>query len=1030
MKKILTLMAAMSACAGQALAADYVWSVDNTGNITADVKGDIAFADNQFTFSVDSGEKVWVKGTNVTVTFGGAKLTGTETTFDMEGTGMLYSPAGSGKVTVTLGEGSSIEKIKVVGSASMKLEGMFVDVQNAIKEANRETAKWAGENSEFLNFFTAVRAQINDQGRKNQALRAELEKHQKENRVDDYAIQLERGFDNVKKAVATTLSQAKNFKATYDNIVGTDVAAINAQLETGKKKPSSAEVNRFVNTANDKLVYIYDWEYKDGTIQKVAKNNGLKTSWVETEWESFNTDIANIKADALAELGKFPLCFKSVNRAAFQARYKTLQDEAKNVIARAIFERDHKDNILKLNDQMAKIEKIAATSDAPFQLPGDPAAYENYKQVVSELAIFVNADNDRRKVEQKDLNALVTGQYNSAKAAFDKAEADFVNQAIAALKTKAGEIQKSLDDTSYKISAKYANEPNTQKIYEAKFAEIQQNLDKAKDTYVASTAKYKDDVVRGYQEGVAALAGVSKDIDAQWNETLTAQKKEVLGYNETAAAELLGLIEDVRSIYNDNVLRIKKWVDASWTGSDVDVKLNANLNQLFSVAGGVDKMKEDVEADHKNRTDLINATSDIEFNANDNKYRLLDGKDKVVEFKKNIEDVKASILAELEDAVFTANKAAADHLKGTPRKTALNAVSTAQRAGQKNDNLWPGAKNERMSGIAVGLFQKEYGKIAFKDLSEKDEAKQGFGYVGEADAIIAAGYVEDESKVDIEKQKLADIVGDVEAILKKVPVAVNDLTTGALKDYTELYAAIYEQKIDWNIVKAETAKWQKGVGDAFDVTERLKELNQLFDGVKDVDGATEDGAYTTLEKGNNPVNAASLKDEIGAKIDLFKAGLYEIRNYPNIQKNNKFMSEVASKDIESVKAELASALESVKAYDEAIQKEAAQQLNAAQQMLDEATSAIETACKNLSLVDNYTSGENLKQKLTDVSDEIKAVLEWAAEQAKDVAGDLNGDKKVDAADAAIVVDNIANGTMTTADYTDFLRALLEYNKDK
>ena len=76
MKKILTLMAAMSAVAGPAMAADYVWNVDATGNITAEEKGDIAFANNKFTFTVNSDEKVWVKGSNVTVSYGGKKLTG------------------------------------------------------------------------------------------------------------------------------------------------------------------------------------------------------------------------------------------------------------------------------------------------------------------------------------------------------------------------------------------------------------------------------------------------------------------------------------------------------------------------------------------------------------------------------------------------------------------------------------------------------------------------------------------------------------------------------------------------------------------------------------------------------------------------------------------------------------------------------------------------------------------------------------------------------------------------------------------
>ena len=116
MKKILTLMAAMSAVAGPAMADDYVWNVDATGNITAEEKGDIAFANNKFTFTVNSGEKVWVKGSNVTVSFGGVNLTGKEVTFDMEGAGLLYTHRATSKVqvTVTLNTNSTNEKIKVV----------------------------------------------------------------------------------------------------------------------------------------------------------------------------------------------------------------------------------------------------------------------------------------------------------------------------------------------------------------------------------------------------------------------------------------------------------------------------------------------------------------------------------------------------------------------------------------------------------------------------------------------------------------------------------------------------------------------------------------------------------------------------------------------------------------------------------------------------------------------------------------------------------------------------------------------------
>ena len=490
---------------------------------------------------------------------------------------------------------------------------------------------------------------------------------------------------------------------------------------------------------------------------------------------------------------------------------------------------------------------------------------------------------------------------------------------------------------------------------------------------------------------------------------------------------MLENVEKVRKAYNDNVLRIKKWVDATWTDEeDTDVKLNATLKELFSVAGGVDKMKDDIVADTLRYTKLINETPDVEFNANDNQYRLLKGE--AEKFTTNIQTVKTAIMAQINEAVFTANLRAANYLNGSPMSNAYWYVADAQEAGHEYANLWPGTKHEFMSAEAVALFQKEFEKIAHKDAN-----KQGAGYLDEAERIIAAGHVTDFAKVDIDKQKLADQVADVEAIFAKVKPAVDALNEE--KDaYKKLYEAIYVQKIDWNVVKAEAATYQNAINDAakkynttgFDVTARLKELNKLFDGVKNVDGCTEDGAYTTLEKGTNPVNAkdAELNASINKKIEDFKAGLNEIRHYPEILKNKAAMT-TADADIKAVEAELVNAREAIKAYNETVQAGATQLLNGAESALKTAKAAIEDASNKLTLADNYTEGQNLKQGLTNASQEIKDALAWAAQAAKDADLDYNGDGKVDVKD---LVDADADFQNTGDGFTfyKFLDAYLEY----
>lgn len=1026
MKKILTLMAAMSAVAGPAMAADYVWNVDATGNITTDVKGDIAFANNKFTFTVNSGEKVWVKGSNVTVSFGGANLTGVETTFDMEGTGMLYTPGATGQVTVTLGANSTIEKIKVVGEYSMRIEGLFEAVKAEVQKANQETAVWATE-AELEPFFTAVRAQINKQGAINQEVRALLEQYQAENSVDEHAAalmgRLNAAILNIKKYVIC----AKADKKTYDRIIGDDAQTLKNQLEKGTSTPLNKEIN------NDSEVYIKDWKKSSSNINKPATFVSWKTSWAEEAWNSFYKDIETIKSEALAELGKFDKAELPAGSGSFQtgfteadfkAKYATLQTEATNVVNRAIFERDYADKIKAAKEDIQAINEVVKAG-TPFSV--ETPSFSRLTDEVTQLNRFLAQPTDaHRSLTKANLNgADFKGLYDDCAKEIADIKAALVKQAKDALEARIEPTQKSLNETSYKISAKYVNEKETQKKYELEFAKIQKQLDDLKKN-VAAVADFKD-IVNTYNKYNGEFDTINKDIDSKWQNTLSAQKKEVLDNNHKEAVALLENVEKVRTAYNDNVLRIKKWVDATWTDEeDTDVKLNANLKELFSVAGGVDKMKEDIVADTLRYTKLINDTPDVEFNANDNQYRLLSGE--VETFTNNLKAVEKAIMAQINEAVFTANLRAANYLNGAPMSNAYWYVADAKEAGHEYANLWPGTKHEFMSAEAVALFQKEFEKIAYKDAN-----KQGAGYLDEAERIIAAGHVTDFAKVDIDKQKLADQVAEVEAIFAKVKPAVDALNEEKVA-YKKLYDAIYVQKIDWNVVKAEAATYQTAIDDAakeyhttgFDVTARLKELNKLFDGVKDVDGCTEDGAYTTLEKGTNPVNAkdAELNASINKKIEDFKAGLNEIRKYPEILKNKAAMT-TADADIKAVEAELVNAREAIKAYNETVQAGATQLLNGAESALKTAKAAIEDASNKLELADNYTEGQNLKQGLTNASQEIKDALAWAAQAAKDADLDYNGDGKVNVQD---LVDADADFQKTGDGFTfyKFLDAYLEY----
>ena len=1027
MKKVLTLMAAMSAVAGSAMAADYVWVVNTSdGNIKieADNMGDIAYAANKFTFTVNAGEKVWVKGTGITVTSeDGTTLAGTSQTFDMEGEGQLYTPTGAGKVTVALGTGATIEKIKVVSSNSLLVEQKFKDVQEEINKANQETAQWAGD--EFGGFFSAVRAEINEQGAENQAVRALLEQYQKANKVDAHAQELLDRLDAAITKIQSTVTTAKDKKATYDKIVTDDAAALKAQLTMGTSKPNTAlQIN------NKSLDYIYDWENQGSTFVPKIVKTGAKTEWVEAEWAAFESSsnaeletIAKIKGDAMAQLNAFPNTFVEAGftRADFKARYAALEKAAKNVVARAIFERDNKQNILKLNTQMASLEDIAETENTPFDLSAAPDDFLNYKETVGQLVTLVNADNERRDADKATLDGIIANQYTPAKNAFDAVYTTFVQQAIADLTAKAEATQKNLNETSYKVSAKYVNEPETQKEKEAEFAKIQQDFDAKKAEWVKA-ANFTADVVASYKKYAAEDAKINNDINAQWTSTLSAQKQEVLANNRKEAEELLGKIEAVRKEYNDNVPRIKKWIDADWSKESTDVSLTANLKALFSKAGGVDKMREEVIGDTLRYTKDIAETPDIEFNANDNKYRLLLGEKST--YEADLATVEQEILAEIKEAVYTANLAAANYLMYEPRDNAYWYVSHAKESGYNGANLWTGNKKEHMSDHAVAVFQAEYEKIAHKDANN-----QGAGYIDEADAMIAAGYATDLANVDIATQKLADQVDDVQAIYDKVWPAVDALNV-QLKDYKTLYDAIYDQKVEWSLTKAVAADKQAEIdalGGTLNVVDELKKLNLLFDGVKGTDGATADGAYTTLEKESNPAKASELKADIEKTISDFKEGLYTINHYDVVVKDQNAKT-LADNQIKAVEAKLTLAYTTIDGYKEEVKAEATTDLNAAKAVLDAAKAAVETYFAEHKLAANYEEGDNLKQQIAAVADEIDAALEKAEKANKGADLDYNHDGVVNVDDLkAADADFQESGEGTT--FYQFIDLYLEHLAD-
>ena len=145
------------------------------------------------------------------------------------------------------------------------------------------------------------------------------------------------------------------------------------------------------------------------------------------------------------------------------------------VVNRAIFERDYADKIkAAMEDIQAINEVVKAGTPFSVQTPGFSRLTDQVTQLDRLLAQPTDA---HRSLTKEDLNgADFKGSYDKRAKEIADIKAALVKQAKDALEARIEPTQKSLNETSYKISAKYVNEKETQEKFELEFAKIQKRL--------------------------------------------------------------------------------------------------------------------------------------------------------------------------------------------------------------------------------------------------------------------------------------------------------------------------------------------------------------------------------------------------------------------------------------------------------------------------------------------------------------------------------------------------------------------------
>lgn len=1007
MKKVLTLVSALSMVAGSAFANDYDWAglnspkTDANHNVVINGKAtDLKYENKKFTFNVNAGDKIElrVNGENLIITLGGQPLS-----VSLEGGKMNFDAKADGEVVLVLGEATTINSIYVESDNYRKAEALIKNVgMAAVNKATVDIADYStmidkdNQNLSFDGFFTSVKEEINLEAQKVAQMEAELVTAKAGNTVDKLlaeglATSLENRLNAVKTAVEKIVTDAEAAKKNYDNITKVVAKGVDDRLVEAAK----TSVSKIDNNA---LTYI--WDFKLDSKKKIVKSS-LKAAWAEDELKAIAKDRDELKKAAMEELSRF---YKSTkNNADWQKDFDGLKNQIDNMIARAIVERDYKSKITDLKTKVDNLNGVLAIKDVNQKdVFTKPAGYDDWTKAVKELNDFIDDTTNRRDYTKNQLDADPVGKCTTAEKTFTDLKDKFITQAHDALAALSADAQKNIDTYSYKIAAKYQNEPATQKQYEKEFAVIQSNLNACNKTI---NLKDYATIVEGFNKIAKTISDINGEIETKWNKTLYDQKVKVKEKNAEEQKKIDDKIDAVRKNYNDYIAKIETWKKADFANDDMVASLNANQRVLFDIVGELDAQKEDVASVVKALKEKIEGVSDVEFDPNDaTKYRFLGKNEKGQAYDDIVNEIEGRINAQIEAAVTTANERAWTYLnrEWSNGKATLTLRDADWKYQDAKEYIDKGLSESKMTQKAHDSFDNRYHGILDKSLNAN---------VGENYRVDALAKATEYKKANT----LADNIGSISTdYLAKIETAVKAINV-QLEAYTELYKQVAEKKVAWTVAKSKETDYQKEykqvVPDGKDdfVKGKLEDINTIL---KNFSKKLEDNALA----------ASTLKGEAEAELAKFADGYFQATNYKGYVANNEAKAK-AEALIAVVKAEITNAKAAIAGYREEVQADANVVINAAERTVSAQESSVAKDFADGKLGDTYASIEGA---LNTVSANLKKALADAEKAEKGGNLDLDGDGEIGLGDIEKAADNVKSGAMDGTTYTDFIKAYLQY----
>lgn len=1034
-------MAAMSAASG-AFAYDYDWAVPNPSNIKTDDAGNVEgctdlkydVTSNVLSFSAQKNDQIVVYVQNLGGELGTVSANGTSIEVGGNKEAVLnYTADADGLVKIVISGNLVVTKINVTSQLYLNLVKEYNDAKAALNDVNKQLAGYSTkENGKFLGFFNAFMKEVNNQGQAIEKAKADLEDAKKTNTVAANETDISGRLTDATKLVNKIPNEVQNAETLYNTIVGIEVGTDGkASLDRINKAKTQDGITATIwnnGEVNNSTDYIWDFkEVKNGTKVTYVKDT-RKAEWEKDEIAAIENNRKKILDDALAELSNYPNHYKADGKTQtdFQNRYAGIVTSVDNMIARAIVERDYKTKIEQIAKDAEALDKVIAANSDVFKTDKLTPAYSDWKKDINDINEFIKKTDERQKFTQAELAVNPVKKYTDAAATLETYKTELVKQAQTVLNKLVEDTQKELNDYMYKVVAKYENEPETQKEWQKKFAVEQDKLNKAEETVKAG--KY-DKLVVDYTTIKGEIEAVQKTVNGYWGETLDAQKGEVVNTNNQNAQKLYKLIDEVRADYNVRIQHIQKWLGMQFMGgeeSTATIDIKKNLQKLFDIVLELDNTKKAIGEDVAAINKLVDATSDAEFDPNNDKYRFFEKKAKNSEdilYTKVIGDLKTSIETEIKAATFTANKKAAEFLNDYSYKATyeyLNVAKAYTYVSNAQTEVDKGYNESKMSSAAAKAYKQAFSDVANvrKDAAGKQIT---LGYITNAKEEIAKRWCDNINDLDLKKHTLADDIEDViqKEYLNKVEAAVNAIQD-ELNSYKIQYATIGEMKVKWNFAKAN----EKQLQDAAEAVDKTIASDFI---TKKIEAMNESIALVSKDLEDKALKATEQKNATDAAEKQFNEDYKLVTEFKTVTENNT-AKKAADKKVEEIKNSIKAAQTTLNGYRDEVKTEYTAKLSDIEGRLTAQESNITSSFEAYTLGNDYEA--NIKGALENIEADIKQLLADAKNEQEGGNLDENGDGVVDIKDVNVVADKAAEGTVDTDTYYNFIDAYLKYISKK